>query len=240
MNIKGLNKKWTTVALLVLAGTGLSPLASDSSEEVSTSPNKAPISVKKELDSGRDKNLVLQHDPQGTYKTDPEYRALQRYHWPDSPKKKSAEKKGKKIRDTMRRIDKPLTLAGRGFEIQGFAALSYIKREFDFDNRLRRSYPDFIRDPPQEKLDVTRENARIVKNFIFHPTRTGMNRLRAVAMQEPQEFPVRPVIVLESLPETYLRLRRRDESQLILHRADHALDLLMGNQKSNRAVYESW
>ena len=172
------------------------------------------------------------------YEKDAEYMALSRHLLPEFPRQKRVAKKPRDIAGTIQARDKPLVLGSRGLEIKSFEAMSYIKLEFDFYHHLQKHYPIPAPSVPEEKIDSQGEYTKYTKEFIFHPTRQALNRLKQVDFQEPE--PQEEMPTLEKIQETHLRLSRKRPTQLILHRSDKALDLLYGNERVNRNAFQKW
>lgn len=187
--------------------------------------------------SSKDKNLRLKEEVI-RYQKDSQYMALNRQLLPEYPQQKRVAKKQNDIADTVQVRDKPLILGGRGLEIKSFEAQSYIKLEFDYYHHLQKHYPIPVPMVVEDKIDPRVKIDKNTKNYIYHPTRQALNRLKQVDMQEPE--PPEKMVPLKKIPETYLRVPRMRPTQLILYRSDKALDLLYGNESVNRDAYKNW
>lgn len=187
--------------------------------------------------NSKGKNLKLKEDAV-RYEKDAEYMALNRYLLPEYPRQKRVAKKHRDTADTVQVRDKLLTLGGRGLEIKGFEAQSYIKLEFDYYHHLQKHYSIPAPKVVEEKIDAQVKIDKNTKDYIYHPTRLALNRLKQLDMQEPE--PPEEMVSLEKINETHLRLSRKRPTQLILHRSAKALDLLYGNESVNRNAFQKW
>ncbi|MCH8311904.1 MAG: hypothetical protein IID17_02825 [Nitrospinae bacterium] len=182
----------------------------------------------------RDDNIDL------AYKGDKDYLALNRYERFPRAAKKPAGTNKQKVRDTVTAIDNPLTLAGRGFDINRFSSQSRTGRHVGFINRLQKPLPK-MKQFPEDHLDLQLTQAKSSKDLIFHPLRQALgDDNRQIIHQEDEKLKMKKPQVLDDIPETKLLLMEGDKSFLILRRASESLDLLSGNEKINRKKYSRW
>jgi len=238
MNIKYLDGKWMRFGAAVMGIAGCCLFAGNSLAGPDQIEGGAVAEVERRSSLPmNDKNLKLKEDVV-RYEKDAEYMALSRHLLPEFPRQKRVAKKPRDIASTIQARNKPLVLGSRGLEIKSFEAMSYIKLEFDYYHHLQKHYPIPAPSVPEEKIDSQGEYAKYTKEFIFHPTRQALNRLKQVDFQEPE--PQEEMATLEKIQETHLRLSRKRPTQLILHRSDKALDLLYGNERVNRNAFQKW
>jgi hypothetical protein len=174
------------------------------------------------------------------YKGDKEYLTLNRYERFPQAEMMPATTGKQNVRDTVTAVDKPLALAGRGFDIQGFQSPSLRVRNADFTNRLQKPLPK-RQHIPEDHLDLKLTQAKSSKDLIFHPLRPALGGYnRQTIHQEDQKLEKRKPQVLEDIPDTKLLWMDGGKSFLVLRRASESLDLLTGNEKINRKKYNRW
>lgn len=175
-----------------------------------------------------------------SYKSDQEYLAIARHERLSSAGKKPVRDDGQKVRDTVARSDKPLTLGGRGFDFKRRRLRSNSGRFVNFEYRLRQPLPQ-MELVPEDSLDLQLIEAKSSKDLIFHPARRAFGKYdrqgNYIKDAQPEE---RKTQVLENISETKLLLMEADDSFLILRRSSESLDLMSGNEKINRKKYNRW
>ena len=171
------------------------------------------------------------------YKRDAEYLALDRYERP-SLKPGVSMVPGTTVRDTVSVVDRPLTLAGRGFDIGGFPSPSGTGVEVDYLRHLKKPVPKMERVAP-DPLDLQLKQAKSSKYLIFHPLRPALSQLPKPLRQTGQA-PATKAQNLDPIPETRIFLKESRKSDLILRPGRESLDLLIGNETLNRRQYDHW
>ncbi len=172
-----------------------------------------------------------------TYKDDPEYLAMHRFERL-SPELKAPVIARQSVREPTSVVDKPLVLAGRGFDIQGFQSHTSQFIQADFLQHLNRSAPK-VKPVRVERLDLQLIQAKSSKYLIFHPLGPALSHLQKPIQREtpkPQEKPRD----LERIPETKLLFSEGEKSDLLLRPGSESLDLMIGNEKINRREYGGW
>ncbi len=172
-----------------------------------------------------------------TYKDDPEYLAMNRFErFP--PELKAPVVAQQSVREPTTVADKPLILAGRGFEIQGFQSHASQVIQADFLQHLNRSAPK-VKPVRLERLDLQLTEAKTSKYLIFHPLGPALSQLqKPVHWEDPK--PQNKPEDMERIPETKLLFKENRKSQLILRPGNESLDLMIGNEKINRREYGGW
>ena len=174
------------------------------------------------------------------YKGDKDYLALNRYERFPRAAKKAVGTHTQKFRDTVTAIDKPLTLAGRGFDINRFPSQSQPGRHAGFLNRLQKPLPK-MQHIPEDHLDLQFIQAKSSKDLIFHPLRHALgDDNRQMIHRENKKPDMKKTKVFDDIPETKLLLMEGEKSFLILLPGSEALDLLSGNEKINRRIFDRW
>ncbi len=170
------------------------------------------------------------------YKGDSEYLTLNRYERISRVAIKSTRTQRPRVRDTVTPGDKPLALAGKGFDLQGLQ----LGRHVDFPHRLQKPLlkPVSI---PEDYLDLRLTQAKSAKDLIFHPLRQALGEDSRQSIHQEDEKPeMKKTQVLEGVSETKLLLLEGGDSFLILRPGRESLDLLGGNEKINRKKYNRW
>lgn len=194
--------------------------------------------VQSEPASGATASSSVKEDKKGfTFKSDKEYLAMNRFERP-LLEARTPVVTVKGVREPTAVVDKPLVLAGRGFDIQQFQSPSRQVVQADFLQHLKRPVPK-IKPVLQERLDLQLKQAKSSKHLIFHPLGSALSQLQKPTLWEDPESQKKPQD-LESIPETKLLFSESENSQLILRPRRESLDLLIGNEKLNRKEYGSW
>lgn len=181
-------------------------------------------------------------DGKSEYAKDKEYLAINRFERPSldpGVPEIPAAAAAAKVRDAVAVADKPLALAGRGFDTKEFPFHSGAGIEVDYLRRLKRPVPKVDRAAP-DALDLQLNQAKSSKSLIFHPLRSAMSQLPGRPRREDPEFPGRKSQALKIIPETKLLFKGNENNALILRLGNESLDLLTGNEKINRKKYDSW
>jgi hypothetical protein len=211
------------LALLVLV-VGVFSLPANQKENIAKE-KKSPTSLSKDK--------IVKPD----YENDAEYLALPRYERFSQTEKKLIQSHRQKVRDTVARSDKPLTLGGRGLDFKGRQPRFQQNRLADFAHRLKKPVPKMER-VAKDNLDLQLSQVKGAKDLIFHPVRQALgkyNRQKNYLKDEQPEERKRQI--LDDIPETRLLLMEGDNSFLVLRRSSESLDLLGGNEKVNRKEY---
>ncbi len=172
-----------------------------------------------------------------TFKSDPEYLAMNRFERP-SLELKSPVVARQNVQETIDVVDKPLIFAGRGFDIQGFQSHASQVIQADFIQHLNRPIQK-VKTVRLERLDLQLTEAKTSKYLIFHPLGPALSQRQKPVLWEKPEPPSKPHD-LERIPETKLLFKENKKSQLILRPGNESLDLLIGHEKINRRDYGSW
>jgi hypothetical protein len=175
-----------------------------------------------------------------TYKGDEEYLSLNRYERFSQGTKRPGRSNRQKVRDTVVRSDKPLTLGGRGFDFRGRQLRSKAGRFANFRHRLQKPLPK-MEPVPEDSLDLRFSQTKSRKDLIFHPVRQALGKYsrQKIYLKDKKPEEKNPQ-VLEDISETKLLLMEADNSLLILRRSRESLDLLGGNEKINRKNFNRW
>jgi len=172
------------------------------------------------------------------FKRDKEYLAIDRFERPSWDPKVSRIST-ESVRDTLAVVDKPLVLAGRGFDIKGFQSHSREGIETDFLRHLKRPVPKMDHVSP-DHLDLQLSQAKSSKHLIFHPLGPALSEHSSLPQWKDSEFSKMKPQVLETIPETKLLFNESEKSDLILRPGSDSLDLLIGNEKINRKTFDNW
>jgi hypothetical protein len=174
------------------------------------------------------------------YKSDKEYLALTRYERFAQATKKPVKGNGKRVRDTVAIVDKPLTLGGRGFDFKRRQLQPKTDRFGNFAHRLQKPFPKM--DPiPEDHLDLQLIQTKSSKDLIFHPMRPALGKYNRQKVYLKGQIPDdKNPQVLQEISDTKLLLMEADNSLLILRRSRESLDLLSGNEKINRNEFTRW
>jgi len=199
------------------------------------------------LPANQKENIAKEKTPQAAfitdkvakpgYANDAEYLALPRYERFSQKEKKPVQSHRQKVRDTVTRSAKPLTLGGGGFDFKGRQPRYKQNRLTDFSHRLNKPVPKM---EPVSKVRLHLQLGLVKggKDLIFHPVRQAMgkyNRQKTYLKDEQPEE--RKPQILDHIPETRLLLMETNNSFLVLRRSPESLDLLGGNEKLNRKKY---
>jgi len=175
------------------------------------------------------------------YKKDSAYRALNRYELPPPLRNHRANQVLRLREADLNAVlsnDKPLVLAGRGFEILTFDAHAAPRIRVEGFGFLA---PETIRTGLQNRedhLDPLDEYLKSRRPMIFHSGATGFSGSPpSLPHLRPVPRKVSPAFIPQAVPETHLLMRRNESARLRLEQADHALDILAGNEKLNRRSY---
>jgi len=173
-----------------------------------------------------------------TFKKDKEYLSMNRFERPALEARRPAVAR-QSVRDTVVVVDKPLVLAGRGFEIQKFQPRASQIVPTDFLEHLTR--PVAKRKPVhRERLDLQLIQVKSSRHLIFHPLGPALSQLQKPAHRNDLKRRQKKPHNLESIPETKLLFNESGKSDLLLRPGSESLDLLIGNEKINRREYGSW
>jgi len=209
----------------------------------SESEEATPVSLPAENKSYQPKisgSLIKGDNINLAYKGDKDYLALNRYERFPRSAKISVGTNQQNVRDTVTVIDKPLTLAGRGFDFKRFQTQSSADRHVGFINRLQKPLPK-MEHVSEDHLDLRLTQAKSSKDLIFHPLRPALGEYnRQMIYQKNEKRERKKPQVLEDIPETKLLLMEGEKSFLILLSGSESLDLLNGNEKINRKKFNRW
>lgn len=194
--------------------------------------------VKKELVQSDSPRTFLQSEKKElTYKKDQDYLAMNRFERP-LLEAKTPVIAPPHVRESTDVMDKPLVLAGKGFDIQGFQSHASRVIQADFLQHLNRPAPK-MKPVRQERLDLQLIEAKTSKYLIFHPLGPTLSQFQKPIHWGDPESRKKPQD-LESIPETKLLFTESEKSDLILRPRRESLDLLIGNENLNRKEYGSW
>jgi hypothetical protein len=210
------------------------------SSAVKESTASSPPAVEKSVPADIPTPLFKDNIAKLTYKGDKEYLALNQFERFPEPAKTSVRTNRQKVRATVTRGDKPLTLAGRGFDFKGLQPQSRAAGDVGFVHRLQKPFAK-MESNPKDHLDLQLTQAKSSKDLIFHPSSPAFgkyNRQKKYIKDEKPEN--RKPQVLQDIPETKLLFTEADNSLLILRPGRESLDLLGGNEKINRNEFNRW
>ncbi len=144
------------------------------------------------------------------------------------------------IREALTGADKPLVLAGKGFDIQGFQSLTKEPMHVDFLQRLHRRDQGNVEEKPREQLDLALHQVKSSKSLIFHPTQPALSKLPPLPSEMNRETEIEKFEDMDEIPETHLHTQENKENLLILRPGSSSLNLLTGNEKLNKKQFGNW
>ena len=203
-----------------------------------------PESLQPESPAGKHVEVIPESLPpkegalEYSYKKDKEYLAINRYERP-SLEPRISTRPTERVRDTVAVVDKPLALAGRGFEIEKFQPPSATGVEVDYLQHLKKAVPKMERLTP-DTLDLQLQQAKSSKDLIFHPLRPALSQIPSPPKWQDPESSGMKSPTLERVPETKLLFKPGEDSTLVLRPGKEPMDLLIGNERINRKKYEDW
>ncbi len=180
------------------------------------------------------------------YKTDKEYLAIKRHERlflrTDGENGKGLKMHlGPEPRDTVRIVDKPLVLAGKGFNIESFRTRGDERLHFDFNRFLKKPYPLKPERKAVGKLELDIEHTKSIKKLIFHPLSHALSKNPGIETEKPETVTEEEkAVYVRRIPETKLLLERDRKTQIFLERGERSIDILAGNETINKEIYKNW
>jgi len=204
----------------------------------------SPPPVEEEIKPAPKKAVPLQQREvqDWSYRRDDKYLSLDRHEppYPDAiarDTKQDNDKPGSP--ETITAAQKPLILAGKGFDIQGFQFRSKEPLHVDFLRHLEKPAAQNKTDAPRDKLDLNLVQVKSSRDLIFHPSRPALGSLPPIPPEERSEPLKEKRFVVEEIPQTRVHFMDSRESALLLLPPDRPLDLLIGNEKINRKQFRT-
>jgi hypothetical protein len=210
------------------------PLDPDPQFDKSTANNKT---------EKKRKILGLKGAPLASYKADLEYQSIDRFEkMAPVSFEISFEKKPpkKQIRKTVRLQDKPLVLAGRGFNIENFYHAVKPAVEVDYVTHLREPPKQPLANGIADHLDLNGEYSKNIKGLIYSATRAAFGKMPP-PLVEPKPIEPKPQFagLAEKNQNSILRFPPGEESIAMIARDEKRLDLLSGNESLNKKRFRS-
>ena len=179
------------------------------------------------------------------FKADMAYQSLKRYETIDPGRYVITIKKGPekpdRIRKTVKIQDKPLIFAGRGYNISAFEREMKPAIDVDYATHLLVIPPDLSTQEIEDKLDLKAGYSRDTKYLVYSSTRSAFGKLPPPLIETKPEslHSAESTIPLERNPDSVLLFPRREESLLVLRKAEKQFDLLVGNETLNKKQFQA-
>jgi hypothetical protein len=179
------------------------------------------------------------------FKADMAYQSLKRYETIDPGRYVITIKKGPekpdRIRKTVKIQDKPLIFAGRGYNISTFEKEMKPAIDVDYATHLLVIPPDLSTQEIEDKLDLKAGYSRDTKYLVYSSTRSAFGKLPPPLIETKPEslHSAESTIPLERNPDSVLLFPRREESLLVLRKAEKQFDLLVGNETLNKKQFQA-
>ena len=179
------------------------------------------------------------------FKADMAYQSLKRYETIDPGRYVITIKKGPekpdRIRKTVKIQDKPLIFAGRGYNISAFEKEMKPLIDVDYATHLLVIPPDLSTQEIEDKLDLKAGYSRDTKYLVYSSTRSAFGKLPPPLIENKPEslHSAESTIPLERNPDSVLLFPRREESLLVLRKAEKQFDLLVGNETLNKKQFQA-
>ena len=179
------------------------------------------------------------------FKADMAYQSLKRYETIDPGRYVITIKKGPekpdRIRKTVKIQDKPLIFAGRGYNISAFEKEMKPAIDVDYATHLLVIPPDLSTQEIEDKLDLKAGYSRDTKYLVYSSTRSAFGKLPPPLIETKPEslHSAESTIPLERNPDSVLLFPRREESLLVLRKAEKQFDLLVGNETLNKKQFQA-
>ena len=179
------------------------------------------------------------------FKADMAYQSLKRYETIDPGRYVITIKKGPekpdRIRKTVKIQDKPLIFAGRGYNISAFEKEMKPLIDVDYATHLLVIPPDLSTQEIEDKLDLKAGYSRDTKYLVYSSTRSAFGKLPPPLIETKPEslHSAESTIPLERNPDSVLLFPRREESLLVLRKAEKQFDLLVGNETLNKKQFQA-
>jgi hypothetical protein len=197
------------------------------------------------LKKGKKKRVILGQKavPLPTFIADIGYQSIDRFEKMAPVRFEiSFEKKPpkKQIRKTVKLQDKPLVLAGRGFNIEVFDHSINPAVEVDYVSHLREPPKKPLAISAADHLDLNGEYSKDTKNLIYSATRAAFGEMPHPLMEPgPVEPKTQFASLVEKNPDSILRFPLGEESIAVIVRDEKRLDLLIGNEFLNKKRFLS-
>ena len=179
------------------------------------------------------------------FKADMAYQSLKRYETIDPGRYVITIKKGPekpdRIRKTVKIQDKPLIFAGRGYNISAFEKEMKPAIDVDYATHLLVIPPDLSTQEIEDKLDLKAGYSRDTKYLVYSSTRSAFGKLPPPLIETKPEslHSAESTIPLERNPDSVLLFPRREETLLVLRKAEKQFDLLVGNETLNKKQFQA-
>ena len=179
------------------------------------------------------------------FKADVAYQSIKRYEKIDPEHYAITIKKGPekpdRIRKTVKIQDKPLIFAGRGYNISAFEKEMKPAIDVDYATHLLVIPPDLSTQEIEDKLDLKAGYSRDTKYLVYSSTRSAFGKLPPPLIETKPEslHSAESTIPLERNPDSVLLFPRREESLLVLRKAEKQFDLLVGNETLNKKQFQA-
>ena len=179
------------------------------------------------------------------FKADMAYQLLKRYETIDPGRYVITIKKGPekpdRIRKTVKIQDKPLIFAGRGYNISAFEKEMKPAIDVDYATHLLVIPPDLSTQEIEDKLDLKAGYSRDTKYLVYSSTRSAFGKLPPPLIETKPEslHSAESTIPFERNPDSVLLFPRREESLLVLRKAEKQFDLLVGNETLNKKQFQA-
>jgi len=179
------------------------------------------------------------------FKADMAYQSLKRYETIDPGRYVITIKKGPekpdRIRKTVKIQDKPLIFAGRGYNISAFEKEMKPAIDVDYATHLVVIPPEPSAGEIKDRLDPKAGYSRDTKYLVYNSTRSAFGKLPPPLIETKPEslHTAEPAIPLERNPDSVLLFPRREESLLVLRKAEKQFDLLVGNETLNKKQFQA-
>ena len=179
------------------------------------------------------------------FKADMAYQSLKRYETIDPGRYVITIKKGPekpdRIRKTVKIQDKPLIFAGRGYNISAFEKEMKPAIDVDYATHLLVIPPSLSTQEIEDKLDLKAGYSRDTKYLVYSSTRSAFGKLPPPLIETKPEslHSAESTIRLERNPDSVLLFPRREESLLVLRKAEKQFDLLVGNETLNKKQFQA-
>ncbi len=213
-------------------------------DELGESDNKFIAGVYAKLKKSASLRSQLGRLPE--FKADVAYQSIKRYEKIDPEHyaitiKKGPDKSSDRIRKTVKVQDRPLIFAGRGYNIYVFEKETKPAIDVDYATHLLVIPPDLSTQEIEDKLDLKAGYSRDTKYLVYSSTRSAFGKLPPPLIETKPEslHSAESTIPLERNPDSVLLFPRREETLLVLRKAEKQFDLLVGNETLNKKQFQA-